>query len=70
MDDLALVRQLKARIKDLEEGACRFNCRTQKQAFIDGYRVGVEACGNETTDLDDDIAEAMYFLLKGDDERL
>ena len=62
MDDLALVRQLKARVEELESREIRM--------WRMAYRVGVEACGNETTDLDDDIAEAMYFLLKGDDERL
>ena len=28
---------LKNRIQELEDGSCRFNCRTMKQAFIAGY---------------------------------
>ena len=32
--------ELKTRIKELEEGSCRFNCRTSKEAFIAGYMDG------------------------------
>jgi len=34
-----------AEIKALREGACRFNCRTRKEAFIDGFRYGVVRVG-------------------------
>lgn len=27
------------RIRELEEGSCRFNCRTRKEAFIAGYEL-------------------------------
>ena len=33
------------RIEELEKGVCRFNCRTRKQNWIDGY---------ETASLNDD----------------
>ena len=29
--------ELEARIKELEEGSCRFNCRTRKEAFMAGW---------------------------------
>ena len=31
------VRRLEDRIRDLEEGACRFKCRNMKESFIAGY---------------------------------
>ena len=65
MSDLALVRHLKQRIKDLEEGACRFNCRTERQAFIDGWMAALEAQGVEAAEWDRDIAAAMYEYHKG-----
>ncbi len=34
------VERLKERIKSLEGGCCRFNCRTERQAFIIGYDDG------------------------------
>jgi len=38
------VDALKARIKELEEGACRFNCRKQKDAWMAGwYRFAAQA---------------------------
>ena len=36
-----LVAHLKQEIFELKQGACRFNCRTQKEAFIDGFRFGI-----------------------------
>ena len=30
------VERLQKRIKELEDGCCRFNCRTQKEAYIAG----------------------------------
>lgn len=35
--DIEIVGYLRARIKELEDGSCRFHCRTLKQAFIAGY---------------------------------
>jgi len=36
----AEIARLQARIAELEEGGCRFNCRTARNAFIDGYNEG------------------------------
>jgi len=36
------VRQQAERIKELEEGSCRFNCRTQKQAYFAGFDAGMD----------------------------
>ena len=41
-----------ARIKELEDGTCRFNCRTAKEAFIAGYTM--------YSDADDTTAEEAY----------
>lgn len=38
---IGYVAHLKDRIFELEQGACRFNCRTEKKAFLDGFRFGV-----------------------------
>ena len=35
--DRDTVNKLRQRIKELEDGSCRFNCRTTKEAFIAGY---------------------------------
>jgi len=43
--DVGYVAYLKGRIFELEQGACRFNCRTRKEAFIDGFRYGVVRVG-------------------------
>jgi hypothetical protein len=39
--DRDYVAHLKERIYELESGACRFNCRSEKGAFIDGFRYGI-----------------------------
>ena len=31
---------MERRIKELEEGSCRFNCRSKKEAFMAGWLVG------------------------------
>ena len=31
------IAEMEQRIKELEDGACRFNCRTEKEAFIAGF---------------------------------
>lgn len=37
-DDLgAEVFNLLRRVEELEEGACRFNCKSEKEAFIAGF---------------------------------
>ncbi len=33
---------LRSRIAELEDGACRFDCRKQKEAFIAGYKYGYD----------------------------
>ena len=40
----AYVTALEARIKELEEGSCRFNCRTMKEAFMAGWAACFEEC--------------------------
>ena len=30
-------------VEGLEQGSCRFNCRTKKQAFIDGFKAGASS---------------------------
>lgn len=34
------ISNLERRIKELEEGSCRFNCRDQKAAFMAGFEAG------------------------------
>ena len=36
------VAALKERIFELESGACRFNCRAAKEAFMAGYDYGMD----------------------------
>ena len=43
------------RIRELETGACRFNCRTEKQAFIAGYLADIQH-----EELDREHAEMAY----------
>lgn len=42
--------RLKARIKELEDGACRYNCRTAKEAFMAGYQAALPPIGDPSTD--------------------
>ena len=68
--DRDYVAHLKQRIHELEQGACRFNCRTRKQAFIDGFRYGIvrmcrEVLGSDYPSTgwnseDQEIAELAY----------
>lgn len=37
--DESVLDEMVARIKELEAGYCRNNCRTQKEAFIAGYMI-------------------------------
>ena len=37
IDYLEECDRLRERIKELEEGACRFNCATRKKAFMAGW---------------------------------
>jgi len=37
----AEINKLENRILELEEGSCRFNCRTKKEAFIAGFDAAV-----------------------------
>ena len=34
-------RSLEKRVDELESGSCRFNCRSMKEAFMAGYRLGL-----------------------------
>lgn len=34
---IGTIALLESKIEDLEEGACRFNCRKQKDAFMAGW---------------------------------
>ena len=36
------VAHLKQRIFELESGACRYNCRTAKEAFMEGFDRGMD----------------------------
>ena len=36
------IDELKRRISELEDGSCRFNCRTEKQAYREGYKRGYQ----------------------------
>lgn len=38
--EVGYVASLKQRIFELEQGSCRFNCRTEKEAFIAGFKAG------------------------------
>ena len=51
-DDLIAICAAQAkRIKELEEGACRYNCRRAKDAFMAGYDYGLDdySSGNSPT---------------------
>lgn len=37
-------KKMQRRIDELESGACRFNCRTAKDAFMAGYDEGYHDC--------------------------
>ena len=37
LPEIPTAEEYERRIKELEEGACRYNCRTAKQAFIAGF---------------------------------
>jgi len=37
-----VIAPLRARVKELEEGKCRFNCRTKKEAFLAGWDAAYE----------------------------
>jgi hypothetical protein len=58
-DDLAarmLEREgLRVRIRELEEGSCRYNCRTAKQAFLAGFNAGAEDAWDAGKIIDDDL---------------
>ena len=54
------ISRLDDRIEDLEEGACRFNCRTKRDAFMSGARAAIdyESCG--TRDIGQDALERLF----------
>jgi hypothetical protein len=56
--------ELLQRIEDLEGGACRFNCRTRKAAFMAGFDAGatdaVDAGQIICPDYYRDITEKAY----------
>ena len=53
--DVEIVQALRNRIKELEDGACRFNCRTVKEAFIAGYKADLQH-----DEISDEHAERAY----------
>lgn len=53
--DRDYVAHLKQRIHELEQGACRFNCRTRKQAFLAGFDAGTEDVVESGRIIDDDF---------------
>lgn len=40
LPEIPTAEEYERRIKELEEGACRFNCRTAKEAFMAGFDAG------------------------------
>jgi len=34
------IERLERRVEELERGPCRFNCRTQREAFVAGFLAG------------------------------
>ena len=62
--DIGRVAQLKARIFELEQGSCRFNCRTKKEAFLAGFDAGTEDTAEAGRIIDDDfykeVTEGAY----------
>ena len=54
------VAHLKQRIFELEQGGCRFNCRTEKQAFIAGYYAASEVNWDFQAPCDDEMAERAH----------
>ena len=43
----AEISRLLAEIEELKDGSCRFRCRTEKQAFIEGYMADSQ-CGEHS----------------------
>ena len=41
-DLIAIIANRDERIKELEDGACRYNCRRAKDAFLAGYDYGLD----------------------------
>jgi len=54
------VAHLKQKIFELEQGACRFNCRTRKEAFMAGFDAGFN---------DTDEQDRYFGLVDGDMEQ-
>ncbi len=46
-----------AEIEILEQGPCRFNCRTAKQNWIAGALAILNICGDNDPDTDTEVAE-------------
>ena len=46
LEAAAEIRALRCRIQELEDGSCRFNCRSVKEAFHSGYLAG--QCGENS----------------------
>jgi len=40
IDAITEINRLRQRIKELEDGSCRYNCRTMKEAFMAGHLAG------------------------------
>jgi hypothetical protein len=55
------VEILEARIKELEDGSCRFNCRSMKEAFIDGWYAGTEYSHDRWMEQESSIAASQAY---------
>ena len=60
------VEELQKRIKELEDGSCRFNCRTAKENWMQGY---IEAQHNAARGVNFDAIEAWNDCKEREDGR-
>ena len=54
--DVEIVQALRKRIKELEDGACRFNCRTVKE-----YEEEIERLTAKVERLEDSLSHIAYL---------
>ena len=55
--DSEYIAYLEKRIKELEDGSCRFNCRSMKDAFMAGFYAGADDTANSRKIIDADYRE-------------
>ena len=53
-------KQLETRVKELEQGECRFHCRTAKQNWIAGWMWGYEFAFSTSVSRRNDLAKEAY----------